>query len=57
MANIMDGKRPERPAHPKLTDSLWELAEQCWTGLPEVRPEVKKVIDALNGMSVPPWYV
>jgi len=51
-AGIMDGKRPKRPDHPNLTDTLWELAERCWAETAQDRPEMKEVIETLEGMSV-----
>ena len=48
----MDGKRPSRPIHPKLTDSLWELTERCWATSAEDRPEMEEVVEALKRMSV-----
>ena len=54
-ARIMDGERPGRPAHPELTDPLWELTEQCWAVEPQERLGVEGVIKILKRMSVSSW--
>ena len=54
-AGIMDGKRPKRPDHPKLTDALWGLTERCWAERAQDRPEMKEVVEALKEMSVCSW--
>ena len=46
------GERPERPTHVGLTDSLWELVEQCWRGDPGKRPEMSAVVGILRNWSV-----
>ncbi|KAJ6523841.1 kinase-like protein, partial [Mycena capillaripes] len=44
------GIRPERPDHddvPKLSDSLWTLAEQCWLPDPTARPSAGQIHDLI----------
>lgn len=47
-AAIMRGERPERPAHPGLTNPLWELIERCWGESPGGRPEMEDVVKDLK---------
>jgi hypothetical protein len=48
IANIMGGKRPDRPNHTSFTDSLWELTQQCWKVAPSDRPNVEQVVEVLK---------
>ena len=45
---ILSGKRPERPAHPGLTDELWGLIQQCWDQEPQLRPGISEVVTCLQ---------
>ena len=53
MVAIMSGGRPPRPTHDALTDGLWELMQQCWTGDPDERPQISEVLKDLNPSSPP----
>ena len=46
----MTGRIPERPNHPKFTDKLWELTQQCLKPKPSDRPRVEQVLEALRDM-------
>ena len=48
MIAIISGKRPPRPTHSTLTDSLWELMNRCWDQDRHNRPRMLEVILALN---------
>jgi len=48
----MYGKRPQRPTHPDLTNSLWDLTQRCWKEGPQDRPEMGEVIGELKRLSV-----
>ncbi|KAF9644874.1 kinase-like protein [Thelephora ganbajun] len=50
-ANIMGGKRPGQPTHPRLTDPLWKLTQRCWKDAAKDRPEMEEVIKELKGVS------
>ena len=49
--HIMNGYRPKRPDHPKLTDALWELTKKCWAPRAQDRPEIVAVVKELEIMS------
>lgn len=46
---ILSGKRPSRPASPDeaMSDSLWEIAQECWLEAPESRPSISQVSDRI----------
>ena len=52
MSAIMDGKRPPRPTHSKLTDWLWELTQRCWDSEASQRPQASQVLEVLHHLSV-----
>ncbi|KAF9530207.1 kinase-like domain-containing protein [Crepidotus variabilis] len=48
-----DNRRPERPdpeAAPQLTDSMWDIIEQCWVSDPENRPKAAAIPDKLAAL-------
>ena len=45
---IIEGIRPERPAHLSLTDELWEFIQRCWDQEPLRRPGISEVVDQLR---------
>ena len=55
--SAVEGKRPPKPKNaPALgfCDSLWDLAERCWDGKPELRPKVTEVASRL-GVAAAAW--
>ena len=40
---VLSGDRPERPAHPALTDDLWALTKRCWNQDQQQRPDISEV--------------
>jgi len=46
--DVLSGNRPERPAHPNLTDDIWNLTEQCWDHDWHRRPDISEVISRLR---------
>ena len=50
MLGIVNGERPPRPTHSKLTDGLWTLIQRCWDQDPHLRPEVSEVVKVLGGL-------
>jgi len=49
---VLCGNRPGRPAHPSVTDGLWDLVERCWKREPECRPGISEVVLCLRTTSV-----
>lgn len=49
---MAQGERPPRPAHPDLTDDLWNLMKSCWDPDPQLRPEISEVLEVLLNPSV-----
>ena len=47
MVAIGGGKRPTRPAHPAITEELWELIQHCWNHDPDSRPEAAEAAQIL----------
>ena len=47
---IISGKRPSRPTHSALTDSLWELMNQCWDQDRRIRPRMLEALLALTSL-------
>ena len=48
---VSSGKRPQRPRRfdaPEITQEGWALAERCWNGSAEERPEVVAVLQDLK---------
>ena len=52
MAAIIRGGRPQRPNHPGISDSLWELIQRCWDRSPSKRPEASEVSEVLPALSI-----
>jgi len=53
---VIGGERPERPqgeAGELFTDEIWEVLELCWKQQPNDRPNLKRVLSALEG-EMPP---
>ncbi|KAJ7142918.1 kinase-like domain-containing protein [Mycena epipterygia] len=47
------GARPDRPEpfnFPKLTDSIWSLAETCWINDPKSRPTARHIHDMITNL-------
>ena len=44
---IVDGERPQRPAHPALTGGLWALIQRCWDQEPHSRPGTLRILSDL----------
>ena len=54
MWKIMSGERPQRPGGvegAQFTDDLWRTLNQCWTTLPESRPNGSAVLECLERVS------
>lgn len=47
ITTIIQGGRPERPAHPNLTESLWTVIQKCWAQNPRDRPQMSQVTEHL----------
>ena len=50
MANVLDGKRPTKPADVKTVEfgsGTWELAEECWREQLAERPATERVLEHL----------
>ncbi|KAG9042373.1 hypothetical protein FS837_010955 [Tulasnella sp. UAMH 9824] len=47
---VFQDKIPARADHPKLpaSDPLWDLLTKCWSGDPESRPHMSKVLETLE---------
>ena len=48
---VSSGKQPHRPRRfdaPEITQEVWALAERCWNGSAEERPEVTVVLQDLK---------
>lgn len=59
IANIMKGKRPQRPSKSLasasgLSASLWDLIQQCWSGTPDIRPHAQDIVNTIK-QSRPVW--
>ncbi|KAJ7464304.1 kinase-like domain-containing protein [Mycena galericulata] len=52
---VVEGHRPSRPESwlgtPPL-DSLWNLLQNCWEGLPEMRPTAAHIVERLMGPDI-----
>ena len=44
---IMEGKRPQRPTHPAVTEDLWKFIQHCWRQDPQSRPDAAEVSQTL----------
>jgi len=54
LRKVLDGERPERPqgeAGKLFTDSIWDIAEQCWKTIPKERANARAVLACLEGNS------
>ena len=45
--DIVDGKRPQRPENPLVTNDAWKLIESCWNPKADSRPDIGAVLQAL----------
>jgi serine/threonine protein kinase len=45
---ITSDKRPSRPAHPQLSDQLWDMIEKCWRRDPSQRATIQEVVKFLE---------
>ena len=50
--DVVEGKRPLRPAHLGVTGALWKLMKRCWDEDPCSRPEASEVLQILLDLSV-----
>ena len=48
---VVEGERPRRVDG--FADNLWEMLELCWTPQPSARPNIKDVLQRLEGISNP----
>ena len=49
---VLSGNRPGRPAHPSVTDDLWNMIKRCWNREPERRPDISQVVSCLRATSL-----
>jgi hypothetical protein len=45
------GVRPDRPEEdecPRMSDGIWDLAEQCWNKDPKARPTARQIHDTIQ---------
>ncbi|KAG6814071.1 hypothetical protein H0H92_003118 [Tricholoma furcatifolium] len=45
---VAQDRRPSRPVHPHLSDSLWELMNRCWSKTPALRPTANQLVHSLS---------
>lgn len=45
---VINGERPERPQGVWFVDDVWEMVERCWESQPELRPDVKHILQCLE---------
>ena len=45
---MLNGRRPARPDHSELSDSVWETIEGCWKGDPARRKMMSEVVATLE---------
>ena len=48
---VLEGKRPPRPAHPSCTHDFWTLIQRCWDQVPQLRPDISRVLQTLSSVS------
>ena len=58
MANVLQGKRPERPSHDLsrirgLSDDVWNIIVTCWAQDPTQRYTVEQVLEQLQASNQP----
>lgn len=56
--DVMAGKRPRRPSVEEcggrqMSNSMWDLIQECWTSEPANRPVIQDVIKRLEGITIP----
>ena len=42
------GPQPPRPAHPEVSDRVWEMIKQCWERVPSKRPTIREAVRTLE---------
>lgn len=47
--SMLEGRRPDRPDHPALSDRLWKLIHGCWKGDAARRMTIVEVVSVLEG--------
>ena len=47
LSKIRAGARPQRPSG-GISDTFWELLENCWSGVPAKRPSATQIYDAFS---------
>ena len=45
---MLEGHRPGRPDHPKLSDRMWELIQNCWNVDPAQRKTITEIVADLE---------
>jgi len=40
--------RPEEDECPRMSDGIWDLAEQCWNKDPKARPTARQIHDTIQ---------
>ena len=47
MYSMLKGDRPHRPAHPEISDGIWNMIEKCWHHIPSQRMSIGEVVGIL----------
>lgn len=45
---MWNGRRPDRPDHPELSDRLWRTIKRCWKVKPAQRITIADIIGVLE---------
>ena len=43
ISDVYNGRRPRRPTKPEVTDTIWEIIQNCWHQEPTKRPSISYV--------------
>ncbi|KAG6851167.1 hypothetical protein H0H93_015177 [Arthromyces matolae] len=50
---IAQDRRPQRPNHQDLDDTIWDLMDKCWSSNPSMRPSTNDIVRTLASLSRP----
>jgi len=45
---MSNGRRPDRPDHPELSNRVWRIIKRCWKGDPTQRATMVEVVTILE---------
>ena len=48
MMAVVEGRRPERPDTALLTDDVWKLMTECWSGNATARPSIQEIVTLVS---------